>query len=193
MDRPFRVTYVCTGNICRSPMGAIVLKDMLVAEGLAAAVVVTSAGTGDWHVGEQADHRARATLTTHGHDPDQHRARQFRLEDFADADLVIALDRSHQRTLSALARTDEDRAKIRLLRSFDDEAEQSGQYDVADPYFGGSVDFEATYDAVTRANVGLLAHLRETLLLARADGVTTGAPEGVAGDPGPVLRQAPSG
>lgn len=163
MVRPFSVTFVCTGNICRSPMGAIVLRDLLAAEGLSAQVAVTSAGTGDWHVGEQADHRARAVLARHGHDPEPHRARQFRPEDFTEADLVLALDRSHARTLRALARSEEDRAKIHLLRSFDRDAEGAGVYDVADPYFGTSGDFEETYAAVTRANLGLLAHLRELL------------------------------
>jgi protein-tyrosine phosphatase len=163
MGRAFTVTYVCTGNICRSPIGEIVLRDQLLAEGLEDLVEVWSAGTGDWHVGEPADHRARATLREHGHDGEQHRARQFRPGDFEDADLVVALDRSHLRTLTALARTDTDRAKVRLLRSFDPAATAAGLLDVADPYFGGRADFEETYRAVAAANVGLIAHLRAVL------------------------------
>lgn len=154
---------VCTGNICRSPIGEVVLRDQLVAIGLADHVRVTSAGTGDWHVGEPADHRARAILREHGHDGERHRARQFRLQDFEHTDLVVALDRSHVRTLRALARDDEDRAKIRLLRSFDPEASAAGLLDVDDPYFGGREDFELTYIAVVAANLGLIAHVREIL------------------------------
>lgn len=163
MGPDLAVTYVCTGNICRSPMGEVVLRDMLSAEGLDERIVVWSAGTGDWHVGQQADHRARATLRAHGHDGERHRARQFRPDDFADSDLVLALDRSHQRALSRLARTDEDRAKVRLLRSFDDGAWAAGLRDVADPYFGTLADFEDTYAAVWEANLGVVAHLRERL------------------------------
>ncbi len=161
--RLLSVTFVCTGNICRSPIGEIVLRDRLTAAGLGGLVEVTSAGTGDWHVGEPADRRAQATLRKHGHNPDNHRARQFGPDDLAEADLVIALDRSHQRTLHALARTDEDRAKVRLLRSFDPDATAAGAVDVADPYFGTAADFEETYTVVTAASVGLVAYLRELL------------------------------
>lgn len=157
------VTFVCTGNICRSPIGEVLLRDLLESEGLAEQVEVRSAGTGDWHVGEAADPRAQAVLHGHGHDLNGHRARQFRPTDFADADVVVALDRSHLRTLRALARNDEDREKIHLLRSFDPAARVAGQPDVADPYFGTEDDFEATYAAVVAANHGLLAHLRELL------------------------------
>lgn len=167
MGRVFTVTYVCTGNICRSPIGEVVLRDQLLAEGLADRVEVWSAGTGDWHVGEPADHRARATLREHGHNGERHRAKQFRPGDFEDADLVLALDRSHLRTLTALARTDDDRAKVRLLRSFDPLAEAAGTLDVADPYFGSRADFEDTYRTVVRANLGLIAHLRRVLEVRR--------------------------
>lgn len=157
------VTFVCTGNICRSPIGEIVLRDQLAALGLGNSVEVTSAGTGDWHIGEPADRRAQETLRKHGHDSAGHRARQFGPEDFADADLVVALDRSHERTLRALARTAADQEKIRLLLSFDAEAAATGKSDVADPYFGSIDDFETTYDVVTTANLGLVHHLRERL------------------------------
>lgn len=163
MSRVLTVTYVCTGNICRSPIGEVVLRDQLAAVGLSDRVEVTSAGTGDWHVGDQADHRALATLREHGHDGELHRAKQFRPEDFADADLVIALDRGHERTLSKLARTEEERAKIRLLRTFDRAAMAAGLHDVADPYFGKRRDFEETYAAVVAANLGLVEHIREVL------------------------------
>jgi protein-tyrosine phosphatase len=163
MGRLFTVTYVCTGNICRSPMGEVVLRDQIAAEGLSHLVEVWSAGTGDWHIGEPADHRALATLSAHGHDGARHRAKQFRPMDFSDADLVLALDRSHQRALTRLARTEEDRGKVRLLRSFDPAASAAGLLDVEDPYFGTRADFEDTYAALVAANRGLIAHVREVL------------------------------
>ena len=168
MARPLRIMFVCTGNICRSPIGEVLLRDLLAAEGLADQVTVTSAGTGDWHVGEPADHRALAVLRSHGHDGEAHRARQFNRDAFTDADLVVALDRSHQRTLWALARTDEDRAKVHLLRSFDADATAAGRHDVVDPYFGTDDDFEQAYLAVAAAGPGLVAHLR-SLLAARTE------------------------
>lgn len=166
MRRDLTVTYVCTGNICRSPIGEIVLRDLLAEHGLGERVEVWSAGTGDWHVGDLADPRTRATLRAHGHDGERHRARQFRPEDFEDSDLVLALDRGHQRALTRLAATGEDRGKVRLLRSFDTAAWAAGLRDVEDPYFGTAADFEATYAAVAAANLGVLDHVR-WLLAAR--------------------------
>ena len=162
-----RLLVVCLGNICRSPVAEGALRHRLADARLAKRVEVDSCGTGDWHVGEPADHRARATLREHGHNGERHRAKQFRPGDFEDADLVLALDRSHLRTLTALARTDDDRAKVRLLRSFDPLAESAGTLDVADPYFGSRADFEETYRTVVRANLGLIAHLRGVLEVRR--------------------------
>ncbi len=160
---PYTITFVCTGNICRSPMGAVVLRDQLLAAGLGERVVVTSAGTGDWHVGERADNRTLSVLAAHGHDGRRHRARQFRPEDFAVADLVLALDSGHLRALRTLARNETDRAKVHLLRSFDADAAQRGELDVVDPYFGGASEFETTYAVVSAATLGVLSYLQQNL------------------------------
>ena len=74
---PYRVCLVCLGNICRSPMAETVLRAELAAAGLNGAVVVDSAGTGDWHVGDAMDPGARSALASRGHDGSAHRARQF--------------------------------------------------------------------------------------------------------------------
>src|SRR5882724_9144647 len=97
-DTPYRVCFVCTGNICRSPMAEAVLRRMVVDAGLAGEVEVRSAGTGDWHIGQDADPRALAVLRRHGY-PLAHTARQWAVADFDGADLVVALDRGHYRTL----------------------------------------------------------------------------------------------
>ena len=85
---PFRVVFVCTGNICRSPMAQVVFREFADAAGLGPRVVSTSAGTGDWHVGEPADQRTIEALERRGYDGTQHRARQFTHDDFAHSDLV---------------------------------------------------------------------------------------------------------
>src|SRR6266496_167444 len=77
---PYRVCLVCLGNICRSPMAETVLRAELASAGLDGLVVVDSAGTGDWHVGDSMDPGARAALATRGHGgpgAKTHRARQF--------------------------------------------------------------------------------------------------------------------
>ena len=143
------VTFVCTGNICRSPMAEKVFAHQLRQRGLGEMVRVTSAGTGDWHVGNSADHRATRVLHAHGY-PTDHCAAQLDAEHLA-ADLVVALGRNHARALRQLG-VDADR--IRILRSFDP---RSGAYalDVEDPYYGDAQDFEDVFAVIEAALPGL--------------------------------------
>src|SRR4051794_1763965 len=130
---PYRVVFVCLGNICRSPMAEVVLRSKLEAEGLGGSVVVSSAGTGDWHIGEGADRRTVAALSARGYDASRHRARQFEKDWFDDNDLVVALDRSNLHELRAMAPLDR-RDEVVLLRSFEPHA--GADLDVPDPYYG---------------------------------------------------------
>ena len=98
---PYRIVLVCLGNICRSPMADVVLNQRLEAAGLADAVEVVSAGTGDWHVGNPMDRRAAAVLTTHGYDASRHRAQQFTSDWFAEHDLVLTMDHDNHRDVMA--------------------------------------------------------------------------------------------
>src|ERR1700678_2426239 len=61
---PYRVCLVCLGNICRSPMAETVLRAALTEAGLDGTVVVDSAGTGDWHIGQPMNSGARGALAT---------------------------------------------------------------------------------------------------------------------------------
>jgi protein-tyrosine phosphatase len=159
---PYRVCFVCSGNICRSPTAEAVFRRLVADAGLADQVAVDSAGMGDWHVGEAADARSAAALRQRGYPPWEHRARQFTRADFAARDLVVALDGGHERDLRALAPTAADRAKIRLLRSYD-RAAGSGELDVPDPYYGGPDGFEHVLDLIEEACRGLLAEVRTQL------------------------------
>ena len=163
---PFTVSFVCTGNICRSPMGEVVLRNLLEREGLGERVRVVSAGTGDWHVGGPADPRAVSTLRQYGLDGASHVAQQFLAASFREVDLVLALDRSHERFLRSLAPTSEDAAKVHLLRSFDEQAVAAGELEVDDPYFGEDADFVTTYEEVLPACEGVVAHIKERLSVA---------------------------
>ncbi len=155
----YRLCFVCSGNICRSPIAAVVMQRLVDDAGLTDVVQVDSAGTGDWHVGDRADHRAVAALRDGGYDGRAHRARVFEPGWLADRDLVLALDRGHLRELRALARTDEQRDRVRLLRSFDPTAPEGAE--VADPYFGDARDFAEVLDQVERACRGLLDAIAE--------------------------------
>jgi protein-tyrosine phosphatase len=158
---PFRVCFVCSGNICRSPTAEVVLRSYVAAAGLEGRVEVESAGTGNWHVGDLADQRSVRTMAESGYDGSGHRARQFEASWFGRLDLVLALDSSHLADLRALAPDPEARAKVRLLRSFDPEAVRAGTLDVADPFYGGVADFARVLVEVEAACAGLIDYLSQ--------------------------------
>lgn len=160
----YRVCFVCTGNICRSPTAEAVFRRRLADAGLADQVEVDSAGLDDWHAGEEADRRSVAVLRARGYPAWTHEAKQFRSSDFADRDLVVALDAGHEDGLLRLAPTTPDRAKVRMLRSYDPAAAvDPAGLDVPDPYYGGGRGFEHVLDLVEAACAGLLAEVRSAL------------------------------
>ncbi|MFE7977704.1 low molecular weight protein-tyrosine-phosphatase [Streptomyces shenzhenensis] len=156
----YRVCFVCTGNICRSPMAESVFRARAAEAELTDLVEVDSAGTGSWHEGEGADPRAVAVLEEHGYDID-HTARRFEPSWFSRLDLVIALDSGHLKALRRMAPTEEDAGKVRLLRSYDPDA--GDDLDVPDPYYGGLDGFTECLERVEAASTGLLAAVREHL------------------------------
>jgi protein-tyrosine phosphatase len=145
---------VCTGNICRSPMAEIVLRERFVAAGLADQVVVDSAGTSDEEHGNPVDRRARTVLVSHGYPAgDGHRARQAGADDHRD--LVLAMTAAHARALRRLG------AEPVMFRSFDPDA--TGDLDVADPWYGGPRDFEVCLAQIEAAADGIVDHVRNVL------------------------------
>jgi protein-tyrosine phosphatase len=154
---PFRIIFVCTGNICRSPMAEVVLRDIITRSGLGRLITTSSAGTGDWHVGEQADIRTITALAKLGYDGSHHRARQFDPAWFVDFDLVVVLDRTQERILRNWAASERDRMKVHLLLSFD--ADQAAMGDVPDPYYSDDALFDAVLGMIERANTALFRQL----------------------------------
>jgi protein-tyrosine phosphatase len=152
-----RISFVCLGNICRSPTAEAVMRHLVAKAGLGDRIAVESAGTGDWHIGEPRDRRSQAVGRARGI-PLSGTAHQFTSEDFDRYDHVIAMDRSNRAELLRLARNDRDKAKVRLLRSFDPTAPEDAE--VPDPYYGGPTGFDDVFDICERACRGLLEHLR---------------------------------
>ena len=157
------VTFVCSGNICRSPMAEKMFAHQLSQRGLADAVRVTSAGTGGWHIGAGADDRAVRVLRGGGY-PTAHRAAKVD-DDHLSADLVVALGRNHLRILADLG-VDADR--LRMLRSFDP---RSGAHalDVEDPYYGDDGDFQEVFTVIDASLPGLHAWVDERLAPKESD------------------------
>jgi protein-tyrosine phosphatase len=157
-----RVTAVCSGNICRSPIAEVVLREHLDRAGLGHAVVVDSAGIGSWHVGEPADRRAVAVLRRHGYDGSAHRAAQItraRIDAEDAPDLLLAMDATHLRDLQRLA----PQTEAHLVREFDPHADDLDDLDVPDPYYGPDSGFDDVLAMIEAAVPGVIAHLRTRL------------------------------
>ncbi|HRN29183.1 MAG TPA: low molecular weight protein-tyrosine-phosphatase [Terrimesophilobacter sp.] len=157
----FRICFVCTGNICRSPMAETVFRDLVAKAGLTESIAVSSAGTGDWHVGESADDRTLHALRFAGYNGEGHRAKQFDPGLFDQFDLVIVFDRSQERILKSWAHAEEDRGKVQLLLGFDPET--SGVTDVPDPYFSDAAMFHSVLTTIERACTSLFNQLKPVI------------------------------
>ncbi len=153
--RPYRVCCVCLGNICRSPMAEVVLRDQVAQAGLAGRIEVDSAGTGDWHVGGPMDREARAQLADRGYDGEAHRARQFDQSWLPELDLVLAMDTRNVRDLRAQARA----AEADRIVLFGDVAGLGGR-DVPDPYYGTADDFADVLAMLETGMARLVERLR---------------------------------
>ncbi len=153
----FRICFVCTGNICRSPMAETVFRDRVRSAGYADAVAVMSAGTGDWHVGEPSDRRTVAALASRGYDGSGHRAKQFNPEWFDSLDLIVVFDRSQERIVRAWSNTEADRGKIQMLLSFD--SAQSQIVDVPDPYYSDAAMFERVLSMIEKSSAALFRQI----------------------------------
>jgi protein-tyrosine phosphatase len=161
---PYRIGFVCLGNICRSPMAEVILTELVDSAGLSAKVTVTSCGTGGWHVGEPMDLRAATALLAEGYDPSLHRAQQL-TPSWLEQDLVLAMDAQNLHDVLDVVDGAGESEHVRLFRSFDplvpDDAAPEDR-DVPDPYYGGEEGFAAVVGMVERTCRALLTRL-ETL------------------------------
>lgn len=152
--QPLRVLFVCLGNICRSPLAEVVVKDVAAQQGLSHLFHFESAGTGDWHVGKGADNRSAATATQHGLSLGTHKAQRITKANINDWDMFVTMDSDNKSNLLAMGAHEN---KVFLMRAFEGETVVQ---DVPDPYYGGGTGFEDVYQMLALNAAGLLKHLQ---------------------------------
>lgn len=148
-----RILTVCLGNICRSPTAEAALRRAITAAGLDDAVTVDSAGTGDWHIGDPPDPRMTAAARKAGLELTG-AARLVTIDDFAEFDLILAMDRANLAALRAMAPTVEAQERVRLFRSFEEGADGD---EVPDPWGGAPEGFDRVVEISTAAAEGVVA------------------------------------
>lgn len=132
---------VCLGNICRSPIAEGLLKSKLPQH------TVDSAGTSAHHQGETPDKRSITITKQYGIDISKQKSRLFKVSDFDIFDFIYVMDRSNYQNVIKLARTETDKAKVKLIL---DEITPEGM-EVPDPYYGGENGFKNVYNMLDKA------------------------------------------
>ncbi|CAK0762111.1 Low molecular weight protein-tyrosine-phosphatase [Azospirillaceae bacterium] len=153
----FKVLFVCTGNICRSPTAEGVFRHRARLAELGDMVLADSAGIGDWHTGEPPDHRSILTARGRGYEIGDLRARQVTRRDFSQFDLLLGMDRDHVAALRRMA-PPKSVERARLFLDFSDTFQGR---DVPDPYYGGQDGFEDVVTLIESGVEGLLQHIRQ--------------------------------
>lgn len=135
---------VCLGNICRSPLAEGILKLKVDSQ----KYFIDSAGTGSYHLGSPPDNRSVAVARKNNLDISYQRCRQFGVSDFDEFDIIYVMDNSNKRDVLALARDENDKAKVKMILN---EIFPNENVDVPDPYLGGDQGFEKVYKLLEEA------------------------------------------
>ncbi|HEY3143956.1 MAG TPA: low molecular weight protein-tyrosine-phosphatase [Acidimicrobiales bacterium] len=155
---PYRVLFVCWGNICRSPTAEGILRRLIDEAGLGAEIEVESAGVSSEHAGSPPDRRAQAEASRRGLDLRDLRARRVRADDWERFDLLLVTDPSVERALRRQAPRGAVLDKVVRITDFATLSDRPTE--VPDPYYGGADGFRAVYDLLESACAGILAHAR---------------------------------
>ncbi|MCQ2370843.1 MAG: low molecular weight phosphotyrosine protein phosphatase [Akkermansia sp.] len=154
---PFRVLFVCLGNICRSPAAEMIFNALLAERGLQGRIRCDSCGVAAYHVGQKPDSRMLAALKRAGIPYNGHRGRQFSPADFDAFDLIIPQDTTNREDILCQARKSEDAAKVvPMSRWF---PADTGLDEVPDPYYGGPHGFDLVVELLRAACTALCEDL----------------------------------
>lgn len=146
------------GNICRSPTAETVFRHYVEQAGLGESILIDSAGTHDYHIGEPPDKRTLHAAQQRGYDMSALRGRQVQSADFERFDYVLAMDKANLAILQYLT----PRGCKTQAQLFLDYARHHRESEVPDPYYGGAQGFEHVLDMVEDAAQELLQHIRQS-------------------------------
>ncbi|MEB3191342.1 MAG: low molecular weight protein-tyrosine-phosphatase [Snowella sp.] len=155
----YKLLFVCLGNICRSPAAENIMNVLIAEAGLTDKIQCDSAGTSSYHIGSPPDHRMAARLKQRDLPASGH-ARQFERSDFAEFDLILAMDKDNYRQIMALDREGRYGDKVKLMCSY---ARHHQLKEVPDPYYGGQAGFDRVIDLLLDACSGLLEEVKAQL------------------------------
>lgn len=148
-----RVLFVCLGNICRSPMAEAVFKELVYKDDLSSKIQVESAGTGNWHIGNDPHPGTLKILKDHNISVKGLKGRQIQHKDFERFDYIVAMDENNIADIRSMLEQPDHPKIFRFL----DVTHHSK--DVPDPYFTG--DFNETYKLVTEGCTALLQKIKQ--------------------------------
>jgi protein-tyrosine phosphatase len=144
---PKKILFVCLGNICRSPAAHAAFDHHAKLLGRSQEFLTESCGLGDWHLGQNADERMRASAKKFGVKVD-HIVKHFKPSDLDEYDYIFPMDKENQKGILAKAKTPEQKAKVKLFRTYDPKA--NGNLEVPDPYYQGEKEFDEVFLMVER-------------------------------------------
>jgi protein-tyrosine phosphatase len=156
---PYKLLFVCLGNICRSPAAENIMNHLIKQANLSQKIICDSAGTSSYHIGSSPDQRmtsaaASRSIAMKGE------ARQFIESDFTEFDLILAMDRENYRNILALDRQGKYRDKVKMMCDY---ATHHSEKEVPDPYYGGAKGFERVLELLSDACSGLLSEIEKKL------------------------------
>jgi protein-tyrosine phosphatase len=158
-DDPYKVCFVCLGNICRSPTAEGIFQHLVNERKLSSYFFVDSAGTSAYHIGEPANSKSQWTANRQGIKLHS-KARRFEASDLDEFDLILAMDHENLRNMQRLSKNGQHLDKVKLIRTFDTQPENG---EVPDPYYGGMDGFQSVFDVLKRSCENLLDELGELI------------------------------
>lgn len=153
MKEKIKVLMVCHGNICRSPLGEFVLKDLVTKAGVSDRFFIASAATSTEEIGNDVHRGSKAIMKKYNIPFGPRAARQITRKDYEEYDYLIGMDTANIRNMHRVFGGDPD-GKVYKLLAFTGDGR-----DVADPWYTG--DFETTYRDVLAGCEALLEQLKE--------------------------------